>query len=134
MIGITFKGIHSSTYNLLMKTQKFDILPTPKKIEIEIPGRNSVIDYTDGTLDDMEFIVLFQFKDKNRTNMKAKARQIASWLHTPLLTRADLVFDDDPTMIYKAKVSNRVSLEEIIRNNYKFTVTFTATPPNYLEI
>ena len=58
--GLTFNGSHSSDFDLLMLTQSFPVLPELKKIEIKVPGRNSVIDYSDGTMQEMEFRLLFQ--------------------------------------------------------------------------
>ena len=70
------------------------------------------------------------FVGSSLADIRAKARDIAAWLHTD--DRANLSFDDEPGKSYKGKLASAVDLDHTGRLG-QFSLTFICEPLAYGE-
>lgn len=124
--GITFNGRHSRDFHLAILSSKRPILPETKDEYIDIPAGNGSILIADSSAQDVVVSIDFLIKPPDQANMYQLARNIGQWLWTT--NRMPLVFDDDPSYSYQAKVTGEITLEKIIDFG-KFTVDFRCKPP-----
>lgn len=129
--GLTFNGKHCSEYGLIMFSRNRPILPEPKLYVEDIPHRDGELDFSavnpDGRVKykPVTFEIGFYFIEKNMTNVRAKAHQIALWL---ACGEAQLRFDDDPGKYWLARVVNKLDLENEIVRLRQFVVQFKCHP------
>jgi predicted phage tail component-like protein len=83
-------------------------------------------------MNDIEVEVDFLLKTPANSTIYVEARKIAAWLTTQQ-TRRPLIFDDDPTFTYWAKVSNSIDLEKVVEWG-TFTVVFRCEPHTPVEV
>ncbi|TVZ81294.1 putative phage tail component-like protein [Aeribacillus composti] len=121
--GITFNGVHSRTFNLVMLTSKRPLLPENKDTYIDIPHRDGSILIPDKSAKDI--IIEVEFLIKRPANLYEAARNISRWLITD--DRVPLIFDDDPDYYYNAKVYGNIELEKVVKSG-RFTVNFRCEP------
>lgn len=133
MNGLTFNGKHSfNDMGLVMFSKNRPILPEPKIVTEDIQNMDGEYDYSSVSgrvrykpvTDEIEFF----FAEKNMSNVRAKAHQIAAWLASG---EAQLIYDDDPTIYYLAMVVNKLDLENQIIRARKVTVQFKRRPFGY---
>ncbi len=123
MKGFTFANIHSSTYELYVRSDNRTITPALRKNEFVIPGRHGTLDFGNNTYE-ARFITMELFLvRKTMEDLRKQARDIAHWLSKSGL----LVFDDEPDKAYQAKVYNNIDIEEIAAYG-KSMVTFECQP------
>lgn len=127
--GLTFNDKHCNELGLTMTASRRPILPETKDTYIDIPHRNGSILIADTSVGDIIVEVDFTIVEDSTTNLYAKARSIGAWLST--IARKPLVFDDDPTYIYKAKVVSGLNVEQItdFESIGDFTVSFRCCLP-----
>ncbi|SNR95381.1 putative phage tail component, N-terminal domain-containing protein [Anaerovirgula multivorans] len=134
--GIRFKGIHSSTLSLTIRTINRPILPLVMDEYVEMPGRNGSILFP-GALSDRMIELEISTVEKNIPELREKSHQIAEWLHSE--GREPLIFDDELQYTYTAKVTGQIDLQQF-NSSGKMNVTFrclpfvTATPENFDEV
>lgn len=121
---MTFKGIHSSSLGLIMRSINRPILPLVQDEYVDVPGRNGSILFP-GSLSDRFIEIQFSFVEKSIPDLREKAHQIADWLYSE--DREPIIFDDEPQYTYMGKVANQVDLEQIARAG-TFVVTFRCLP------
>lgn len=124
--GIRFNNRHSKEFHLAILSSKRPLLPETKDEYIDIPEGNGSILIPDSSAKDVTVSVEFLLATPTGGNVYVIAREIGTWLWTN--TRTNLVFDDDPTYIYQAKVTGEIILEKIIEFG-QFTVEFRCKPP-----
>lgn len=123
--GVTFKGIHSSTFHLSILETERPILPETKDTYIEIPHRDGSLLIPDDSKRDLTVRILFALIPPPDANLYEEARNVGNWLHST--KREPLIFDDDPTFIYNAKVVGNIPLERIVHHG-RFWVDFRCSP------
>lgn len=128
MKGITFDGVHSSTFGLIYESSKRPIMPETKDTYIDIPHKDGSILIPDKSAKDITITVNFTLRKESVQELYETARQIGAWLTTT--DRVPLIFDDDPDYYYKAKASTLVTLEQLadFEEIADFTVTFRCEP------
>lgn len=124
--GITFNGVHSGTFPIKVLKSRRPLLAQPKDSYVDIPFRSGSVLVFDPSFNDIEVEVDFLLKTPPNSTVYKEARRIAQWLTTHE-TRRPLVFDDDPTFTYQAKVSNSIDLEKVVEWG-TFTVVFRCLP------
>lgn len=131
--GVTFNDKHCSELGLTMTSSRRPVLPETKDTYIDIPHRNSSILIADNSVGDIIIEVDFTIVEGNTTNLHAKARLIGAWLST--IARKPLIFDDDPTYIYQAKVTSGLTIEQVVdfESIGDFTVSFRCSLPQIEE-
>lgn len=111
MIGFTFKGKHSSEFNIGFKSVDRTVIPERRKKEFTILGRSGTLElesteyekrYITGAIGVM-YISKFE-------ELRLKIRDLAGWLSGSGL----LIFDDEPDKAYEASVYSAVGIEQLM--------------------
>ena len=125
-MGLTFNGIHSSTFGLGAKVLR-PLLPGNTDNYIDIPGHAGSILYP-GKPKDRPIPVEFGFMPGSKDLFRAKVWEISDWLYTE--ERKALVIDDEPGKYYMGKVEGQIDLEQVFILG-KFTAVFRCEPFAY---
>ncbi len=125
-MGLTFNSKHTDELGLNSKSYR-PIKTEVNDIYLDIPGRAGSV-LVPGKPRDRFIPVEFGLLASSKSNLRAKTWEIANWLTTD--GRANLVFDDEPDKIYKAKVEGRVDLEQLFVLG-RYMVTFRCDPFAY---
>ena len=125
-MGLTFNNKHTSELGLNIKSYR-PIKTEVNDIYLDIPGRAGSV-LVPGKPRDRIIPVEFGLLASSKSNLRAKTWEIATWLTTE--GRENLIFDDEPDKIYKAKVEGRVDLEQLFVLG-KFMVNFRCDPFAY---
>jgi len=118
-MGITFNGVHSSTFGLGAKVKR-PLLPGNNDSYVSPPGRAGSILFP-GKPKDRFIPVDFGFMPASKALFRAKVWEIAAWLYTE--EREVLTIDDEPGKYYIGKVEDEVDLEQAFLLG-KFSVVF----------
>ncbi len=118
-----FKGISSDSMEVFV-TEHFPIpVSIPRIEEQNIPGRDGVITYSDGSYDGSEI------KGKVTITNKAKLDEISMWLSG----WGELILPGAPDRMFIARVNNIVPIEQFIVNEvFTFPLSFKCQPFGYL--
>lgn len=133
-LGLTFNGKHCKNFGLHMKTINRPILPEPKIIVEEIPGADGEIDFTEANPLNRTLYkpriheIQLSLIDTNFYRIRSRAHEIAAWL---ACGEKQLVYDDEPTVFYLARVSNKLDIAQQLTKLHQFTVQFKCRPFAY---
>lgn len=125
MIGFTFNGIHSSTYNIVSKSNDRSLLPDQIKKEIIIPGKHGSYDFEDNTYSNRQIKIDISYIGNSIDALRNQMRLISAWLSQSSYCK--LFFDDEPSVYYWAKVYSSASLTNLFRYG-KTSITFECQP------
>ncbi len=112
-----------------MRSKNRQLLPEPNDSYVQVPGRQGSIHFP-RELADRRIDIDCAFVEPSLADIRAKARDIAAWLHTD--DRVSLSFDDEPGKSYKGKLASAVDLDHIGRLG-QFSLTFVCEPLAYGE-
>lgn len=132
MIGFTYNGIHSRTYDIVAKTVNRPILPVLRKRELIIPGRHGTYDFNDNTFDKRIIEVELRYVGTNFNELRTRARTIASWLNAYDGSK-NLIFDDETDKWYTAKIYSEIGLSNLFRLG-EATIIFECEPFAYATL
>lgn len=130
-MGITFKGIHSSSIPAVWKTTKRPIMPTQKTSYENVMGADGSLDYSEFNSDgrvhyeDRIFEGTLTLLGSNLEHLQELLQKVVSWMTSGY---GYLVFDDMPETYWFAKI------EVIDTSEYEFfkvgrlNITFRARP------
>lgn len=110
MIGFTFKGKHSSEFNIGFKSVDRTAIPERRKKEFTILGKSGTLEL-ESTEYEKRFItgiIGIMYIDKFE-ELRHKVRDLAGWLSGGGL----LIFDDEKNKAYEANVYNAIGLEQL---------------------
>ena len=124
--GVSFDGVHSSTYGIYLGKSPFLLLPELNNYFETIPGREGVLDYG-SNYQQREIVLSCMVLAVSEQDLKEKSRAIAAWLD-PAKGLKRLIFDTEPDKFYLARVTRGVQVEQIAKQG-RFEVTFTAPDP-----
>jgi len=97
------------------------VKPQRREAEITIPGRNGVLAIDEGTYEAYTLSVACG------TRGTARLSEIASWLDG----NGDLILSTEPDKVYKARISNAISISDVIYLYTSFLVQFKVFPFKY---
>ncbi|MGI5949111.1 distal tail protein Dit [Peptoniphilus sp.] len=110
MIGFTFKGKHSSEFNVGFKSVDRTVIPERRKKEFTILGKSGTLEL-ESTEYEKRYITgiigvmyIEQFEE-----LRLKIRDLAGWLSGSGL----LIFDDEPDKAYEASVYSAVGIDQL---------------------
>ncbi|MCU6709360.1 phage tail family protein [Paenibacillus sp. J5C_2022] len=122
--GFTFKGRHSSEFGVRLLRYTVNS-PDLREYEDEPAGLPGVIDYgTELGKRELEMTVDIE---PNGAEFKRRQSEILTWLK-PTTAAGIIVFDDVPDRFFYAKLSGRLTAEQIGRYG-EFRVTMKCTDP-----
>lgn len=131
MNGITFNQKHSFADFGLILNNRTITTPSKKKIKSDIPGMNSVYDFSTvaskGELifNQRAIQCVFTLLASSKQELQSQASRVAEWLQdTP---QGQLVFDDITYFYFMAEVEGEISINEN-HNIAEITVQFIAEP------
>lgn len=99
MNGLTFNGVHSDYFGLIMKTVQRSAGAPVRRKEIVIPGRDGTFVFPYKKRDNKTHIARFTYSAASMADIRQKERQIGAWLSAQ---EAPLIFDDEPDIVYLA--------------------------------
>ncbi len=97
------------------------VKPKPREEEITIPGRNGVLTIDEGTYEGYTLSVTCG------TRGVKKLGEIAAWLNG----HGNLILSTEPDKVYWARVSNAISISDVIYLYNSFLVQFKVFPFKY---
>lgn len=109
MNGLTFNGVHSDSFGLIMKTVQRSAGAPVRQKEIVIPGRDGALTFPYKKRDNKTHIAKFTYSATNMTDIRQKERQIGAWLSAQ---EAYLIFDDEPDVAYLATAYSEITPTE----------------------
>jgi len=123
--GFSFNNRHSSEFEIFMKSDDRTLLPAKTQAAYMIPGRDGTYDSSDFDYQNRIITVQIAFfgSGNDMESLRKKVRDIAKWLSG----QGNLIFDDEPDKAYTAKVTNGISLSQIVRQG-QATVSFDCQP------
>lgn len=110
-----------------MRSKNRQLLPGPNDRYVQVPGRQGAILYP-RELNDRHIDLDCAFVEKNLPDLRARAREIAAWLHTT--SQAILSFDDEPEKYYWGKLLLSVDFANLATMG-EFRITFVCEPLAY---
>lgn len=122
MFGIIFNDIHSSNFNIVVKTIINPLLPKLRISEQIIPNKSSSYKFLDG-YEDKVIKVTLKLIDNDYIERRKTARLVAKWLSG----KGKLYFDYEPDKYYIAQVFDQVE-PQIEKNIDTMEVTFLCEP------
>lgn len=110
MIGFTFKGKHSSDFNIGFRSVDRTAIPERRKKEFTILGKSGTLEL-ESTEYEKRYIsaVIGVMYIERFNNLRLKIRDLAGWLSGTGL----LIFDDEPDKAYEASVYSAVGIEQL---------------------
>lgn len=125
--GIKFNDKTSNEMGLLVQITSRPILPEKRRNELEIPGRDGVIDFGGNTFANRLITMDISIKETTREAFNAKAREIANWL----AEKGTLCLLEEPDIYYVGQVFSLVDLKKLLFNLGTISVTFEVEPYAY---
>ena len=112
-----------------MRSKNRQLLPAPNDRYVQVPGRQGGILFP-GELADRHIDLDCAVLGTSLPDLRAKARDIAAWLHTT--DRASLSFDDEMGKTYRGKLASAVDFDHIGKMG-RFSLSFVCEPLAYGE-
>lgn len=110
-----------------MRSKNRQLLPEPNDRYVQVPGRQGSVhfprEFTDRHID-----IDCAFVEKSLPDLRARAREIAAWLHTT--DRAILSFDDETDKYYRGKLLLSVDFTHLATMG-ELSLTFLCDPLAY---
>ena len=124
MMGFSFRGIHSRTFNgLVVKTVNNQLLPRKRSRRITVPGRDGEYIFEDGYNNKLLEFQCYLAKGRIEER-RLLAREIADWLSG----KGDLVLDGENDKTYKV-VSTVNNIDLSVNQAFDtFQLTFETEP------
>lgn len=129
--GFMFKGIHSNSMGITIKTKSRPILPDIKRITFEPSSADGVIDLSKynewGRVMYQERVFQLQLgvKADNIYKLQLKIAKLAAWLSGD----GELIFDDIPAVKWKASITDAIDyVPELSGRKTILIITFKAEP------
>lgn len=111
MLGFTYKGKHTSEFNIGTRSVNRTVLARKRSNSITIPGRHGTINFDGETYEEKPIRVLLGFvNEETFEELRESVREVAYWLGGE---GGVLIFDDEPTKVYYATVKEQVDLEQL---------------------
>ncbi len=136
--GFVYNGKHSyKDMGIVMKSKNRPILPEPRIIVEEIPNMDGEYDFSDSNPDGHTkykprvIEVECSFLQRDITHLRIKAHEIAPWL---ACGEQQLIFDDETSVYYLARVANKLDLATEIARIGRFTLQFKCRPFSFSRV
>ena len=110
MIGFTFRGRHSSEFNIGFRSVDRTVLPKRRISEITIPGRSGTYEMGIDEFEKREIVgIIGIMNESNFEELRKKVREIAYWLSGS----GKLIFDDERDKYYQARIAGQVDIAQL---------------------
>lgn len=110
MIGFTFKGKHSSEFNIGFRSIDRTAIPERRKREFTILGRSGTLELESTEYEKRYITAVIGVMDIRKFyELRLKIRDLAGWLSGSGL----LIFDDEKDKAYEASVYSAVGIDQL---------------------
>lgn len=110
MIGFSFKGRHSSTLNIGVRSVDRSLRPAKRDNSFNISGQHGSPFSGEELYENRPIkMILALINNENWSELRDNAREVAEWLSG----EGKLVFDDEPDKYYYATIKEYVGIEQI---------------------
>ncbi|WMI80347.1 distal tail protein Dit [Anaerotignum sp. MB30-C6] len=116
-----FKGKNSKDMGVLISAMPDIVKPKRREDEITIPGRNGVLTIDEGCYEAYALSVECGKRGTERLG------EIVAWLDGS----GDLILSTEPDKVYRARISNAISISDVIYLYNSFLVQFKVFPFKY---
>lgn len=127
-LGFTFNAVHSSVYGVIMRSIDRSAFPGARSQSVTVPGRDGALFFA-GDLEDRYIELECSIICDTATDMRTRIRQVIGWLY--LQAKAELTFDDEPTLNYLAVVEDSIAIDQVTARAAQMKVTFRCDPLAY---
>jgi phage-related protein len=120
--GFTFKGLHSSVFNVRQTPNSLVLFPLKRRNLIVIPGRSRSFVEEDGGYEPRVESMTCSYVLPDGANIYEEVRKIAGWLDG----FGELTFDREPNLHYRGYISSpppTVAVLEFAQFQLEFTMT-----------
>ncbi|EJO5346378.1 phage tail family protein [Clostridium botulinum] len=118
--GFIWKGIHSSEKGLKIISLPDITTPEQRGEKVTIPGRSGYLTMTDNDYEGEVKPVEFDYFDNNFDDIK-------TWLSGS----GEVVFSNEPDRYYKARIINKIALDQVLKKFHSGIVQFDCQPFGY---
>lgn len=126
-----YNGISSEVHGIIIDSPPIRGTVAPNEEVIKIPGKKEALHQSDGTYDDQIINVFCTLAEDGDDILREKFRNITAWLNTGKY--ADLIFSDEPTKVYKAKLMSKVEMLQQYSQLGEFILIFRSKPFVYSD-
>jgi predicted phage tail component-like protein len=117
MVGaFSFAGIDSDGFNLVCKSVSRPLLPPAKTKRVDLAQASGAFDFPGLEYSMRPITMRITYIGDDYTELRSRARSIASWLGNGSEDWAPLVINDEPDKYYLAKVTSEVGLETLFES------------------
>ena len=110
MIGFSFKGRHSSTLNIGVRSVDRSLRPAKRDNSLNISGQHGSPFSGEELYENRPIkMILALINNENWSELRDNAREVAEWLSG----EGKLVFDDEPDKYYYATIKDYVGIEQM---------------------
>lgn len=121
----SFNGTNSRSYSLISKSIQRPLFPVMNPRVLSIYDKSGTYDFGDNTYRNRIITMQIEYIGASLWDLRNKTRDLSRWLFTT--SWASLVFDDEPTKQYKARVYEAVDFESLFLHG-KAQVQFECQP------
>jgi predicted phage tail component-like protein len=121
--GFTFANVTSASLGVYVKSDNRTLAPSLRKNQYIVPGKHGTLDYGGETYNNRLITIQINMVKNSMADLRTQARDVAQWLSKTGL----LVFDDEPTKAYNAKVYSNIDIDQIATRGIS-SVTFECQP------
>lgn len=118
--GFIWKGIHSSEKGLRIISLPNVTTPELRVEKVVVPGRSGDLTLTDNDYEGEVKPVEFDYFDNNFDDIKM-------WLNGT----GEVVFSNEPDRYYKARIINKIALDQVLKKFHSGIVQFDCQPFGY---
>lgn len=110
MIGFSFRGRHSSSLNIGVRSADRTMRPPRRRAGNAVPGKHGIPFDKDEVYENRQIqMVIALINNDNWSDLRESVREVAEWLNG----EGRLIFDDEPDKYYYASIYDGVGLEQM---------------------
>lgn len=132
MIGFTFRGRHSSEFNIGCRSIDRSAIPERRRYELVIPHRSGTREIPSDVYDKRKISVeIAAVFEETFEEFRIKIRELAYWLSGT----GELSFDDEPDKKYTASLYDAIPLQQILlQPKAVVEITFDCQPFAFSDV
>lgn len=126
VFGFQFNGRHSDDFNLTINNKDIPLMPPVSNRNQNISGQDGAWDYG-ASFGAKPIPVDCTIEGEDLTDVRKIARRMSGWLN-PKNGAQQLIFDDEPDILYFARLESEITLDQIVYYA-EFTLNFICYDP-----
>lgn len=127
-MGFTFDGVTSKSMKIRARLTSWQVSPALRNFYETVPGKAGVADFGCDTSERTIKVECGIFPQRDFSALVAVLDNVAEWLD-PTKGQKQLILDDVPDRYFKARLSEQVDCERLLRSAGQFTLSFICPDP-----